>query len=229
MKKIISLILVLLLLTSVISYAAFAELDQNLIASYGNVILKMSEFPGEFTVPLAIQTLCQLNNTGVLSNDQFIEILKTMDLDALHEQKLLTDEVYTKFINDLTKAGADLAPKSTQTTYSFGQGTYVVGLDIQPGTYDVRCDSVSNEGYSGNIEGIGELYSGLGLDDYASAFDSMEGIYSALEVMTVDILNPNGTYADYLSLKSGETARVILEDGMKLELKDGTTTFTFIR
>ena len=223
MKRIISILLVLILCVSVFSTRAFAD---DTAADYCDSLLK--NFDGlqdNHLITLFVATISEMHTRQLLTDDQLIGIVGNVDYEQLHIKGLLRDDLYTA----LSEINSFRSTPATQSSYSFGQGTYIVGQDLQAGTYDVRCDSVSDEGYSDSISALGDAYSGLGLGDYGAAFGSLGDLYGTLETMTVNIEYSNGTFANYLNLKSGETARVILENGMRITLTDGTSTFTFIR
>lgn len=117
-----------------------------------------------------------------------------------------------------------------QTEYSFGQGTFIVGQDLKAGTYDITCTSTSDENMSGSMSGFSDFYASQGMDDFASMFGSLGDMYGSIGGMTVKTYKANASYSDqYLTLKSGETARIILEDGGKIEISDGTAELTWIR
>ncbi len=223
MKRFISILLVLILCISAFSISAFADATA---ADYCDGLLKnFDSLQDNHLITLYVATISQMYTRHLINDAQVIELAANIDVEQLHDKGLLKDSLYESMRQLLSFRSAPAA----QSIYSFGQGIYVVGQDLQPGTYDIKCDSVADEGYSESIGALGDIYSGLGLGDYGSAFGSLGDIYETLEVMTINIQYSNGTTANYMTLKSGETARVILENGMKVELQDGTSTFTFVR
>ena len=115
------------------------------------------------------------------------------------------------------------------TEYTFGEGTYVVGLDLQSGTYDITCESTGDSYYSDSMGALGDIYSGFGLDGYASMFESLGGLADSIDCMYIEIENEKGYTVKYYDLSVGETARIVLEEGYKLDISDGTAKLTFIR
>ena len=144
-----------------------------------------------------------------------------------------TIEVKNVIYADLLLHGVpleSLQATTDQTEYSFGQGTFIVGQDLKAGTYDITCTSTSDENMSGSMSGFSDFYASQGMDDFANMFGSLGDMYGSIGGMTVKTYKANASYSDqYLTLKSGETARIILEDGGKIEISDGTAELTWIR
>lgn len=229
MKKLIVLILALVLSVSLLTGIASADFDSGLQTSLKETILNIDQIPNEYVTMLTIQSMISMYSRGLLNDNQVIGLMNNLDIDNLYSKHLLDDTTYTALKNILTTTIRSDVGAPENAVYSFGQGTYVVGQDLQPGTYDVTCNSVNDEGYSDSIGALGDAYSSMGMSDFGSAFNSLGDLYGSLETMTINIQYSNGTYANYLSLKSGETARVILESGMRIDLSGGTSTFTFVR
>lgn len=206
MKKIITLILTLCLILSIgqVVYAESAE--------------ESAEFKQakEYTSKLSNDEMLNLCEyiMGRLGGNGTIEIKNVIYADLLLHGVPLES----------------LQATTDQTEYSFGQGTFIVGQDLKAGTYDITCTSTSDENMSGSMSGFSDFYASQGMDDFANMFGSLGDMYGSIGGMTVKTYKANASYSDqYLTLKSGETARIILEDGGKIEISDGTAELTWIR
>lgn len=206
MKKIITLILTLCLILSIgqVVYAESAE--------------ESAEFKQakEYASKLSNDEMLNLCEyiMGYLGGNGTIEIKNVIYADLLLRGVSLES----------------LQATTDQTEYSFGQGTFIVGQDLKAGTYDITCTSTSDENMSGSMSGFSDFYASQGMSEYADMFGSLGDMYGSIGGMTVKTYKANASYSDqYLTLKSGETARIILEDGGKLELTDGSAKLTWIR
>ena len=116
-----------------------------------------------------------------------------------------------------------------QTEYSFGQGTFIVGTDLKPGTYDITCVSANMDSYNESMSSFAGLSEQYGLGDYSDYFGALGGLAESMNYVIVDIQNRNGYTENYLTIKPDETARIILNDGMKLEITNGSVKLVFVR
>lgn len=170
--------------------------------------------------------------TQQFSNAQDAAVFMVMlsSLVELHERGL-EDEIYQNILNALDGNVNNSTVKSTpsQTEYDFGQGTFVVGQDLVAGTYDISCTSTSDSSYSDSMNAFSDFASAYGMDEYAGLFSSYSGLADALDYMTVTTYQANGVYDNYYTIKPGNSARIILTDGMKIEISDGNAHLTWIR
>lgn len=225
MKKLIALLLSLILVFSICSVSAFAEET----TSTDNAM----QFTDAQLTELFFRSFATLVGHDVFTLDEIVAVLFEIDIDRLHNEKLLADDLYSELKETKDMATA-LINESNKTNlpneYSFGQGTFVVGLDLKPGTYDITCESSSGNDMDSSMAGLGDFYASQGMSEYADMFNSMSGMYDTIGGLTVMTYKPNTSYYDqYLTLKVGETARIILEDGGKIEISDGTAKLVWIR
>lgn len=221
MKKLITILLCLVFVLSCCPFTAWADNNSSETVSDDQLCL------------FYLRVVAEMSSRKLLTDDQLGEALTFVNIEKLHDEGLLTDDEYTTLFL-LTLA---LGKKSNTTTesdlpndYTFGQGTFIVGQDLKAGTYDITCTSTSDEGLSNSMSEFGGIYSNYGMDDYADMFGSLGDMYGSIGGMTVKTYKANASYSDqYLTLKSGETARIILEDGGKIEISDGTAELTWIR
>ncbi len=228
MKKNISLILVLILSLTIIAPFAYAD-------GFGIGISKdkfLSDFNNPDNTKLIIDR--DLNNkttTAAIENifaefndDEVIAILYLSMLENARRKTFSRKAVANAIDAIVESDGTRRSTVATSNEYTFGQGTYEVGPDLKPGTYDVTCLSVENED-------IGSIYSSFGDlgDEYSDYYHGLGGLMDSITYMTLETIKANGYTDRYLTLKKGQTARVILQKGMLVEITDGSAKFTFIR
>lgn len=212
-KKLIALLLSIILVFSICSVSAFAEETE-----------EESEYKDN-TIRLTINLILSCFADNIISYNQTRTMILCFDPDDLKNDCYISDEFYDtlKTLNESFKV-------DTTTEYSFGQGTFVVGLDLKPGTYDITCESSSGNDMDSSMAGLSDFYNSQGMSEYADMINSMSGMYDTIGGLTVMTYKPNTSYYDqYLTLKAGETARIILEDGGKIEISDGTAKLVWIR
>ena len=129
-------------------------------------------------------------------------------------------ELYDAVREEMVERGLPLAQEITLKA-----GKFIVGEDILPGTYTVKCLKSDGDAY-------GDLYSGLG-DAYSSIDSEFGGLMGALggmmgDVLTtsVDIIGDYGTVLKSYELKTGDTVTVKLEEGTALQISDGSVLLT---
>ena len=212
MKKLIALLLSIILVFSLCSVSAFAE---------EKIVYK----DGTLSSALLFINSCYTSN--LLTENELATVLSCFNAERLKNEKLISNEVYNELIAFQEKYCKSL-PQASE--YSFGQGTFVVGLDLKPGTYDITCESSSGNDMDSSMAGLSDFYNSQGMSEYADMFDSMSGMYDTIGGLTIMTYKPNTDYYDqYLTLKVGETARIIMEDGGKIEISDGTAKLVWIR
>lgn len=227
MKKLIALLLSLILVFSLCSVSAFAE-------ETPSETEKESEITDVQITYIFFNYLTELDNRGIITRDEYATVLNTINLERLLEDGYMTDDIY-KVINTIKALATYAVSNETNETdlpneYSFGQGTFVVGLDLKPGTYDITCESSSGNDMDSSMAGLSDFYNSQGMSEYADMINSMSGMYDSIGGMIVKTYKAGGSYHDqYLTLKAGETARIILEDGGKIEISDGTAKLVWIR
>ena len=125
-------------------------------------------------------------------------------------------ELYEAVRDEMINRGLPLAQEITLKA-----GKFIIGEDILPGTYTVKCLKSDGDTY-------GDLYSGLG-EAYSSMDSSLGGLMGAVggmmgEVLTtsVEILGDYGTVLKTYELKTGDSVTVKLEEGTALQISDGS-------
>ena len=212
MKKAISVILVFILSVSLLSAAAYSEGNMTgddiytLLAPATKEAFKDKD--DQALTSLFLSALVEMAQRGVITKDR---------MNDIYTVYMYGPETFTG-----TKS-------FTTTEYNYGKGTYIVGADLQAGTYDVVCTAVDDENLGDSMSALGDLYGSFGLDNYGSYFDSLGGLYDSVAEMYLTVYNANGIWDNMYTLKSGETARIVLTDGMKIEINDGSARLTFVR
>lgn len=223
MKKIISSILIVIMILS--AYSIMASADETTAPNF-------DELTNDQLIFSLMNCLNSLYERKLITGDEQTIIYASLDPDRMHNEDRIQEFTW-KALSLLTNGYKTiLANKSDENLpeeYSFGQGTFVVGADLKAGTYDITCKSTSDDDFDDSMSGFSDFYAGQGMDDYADMFSSIGGMYDSIAGMTVETIDKDGLMDKYLTLKSGETARIILEDGMKLELSGGSADLVFVR
>ena len=125
-------------------------------------------------------------------------------------------ELYEAIRDEMIARGLPLAQEITLKA-----GKFIVGEDILPGTYTVKCLKSDGDTY-------GDLYSGFG-DAYSNIDSGLGGLMGALggmmgDVLTtsVEIIGDYGTVLKSYDLKTGDSVTVKLEEGTALQISDGS-------
>ena len=125
-------------------------------------------------------------------------------------------ELYEEVRDEMIARGLPLAQEITLKA-----GKFIIGEDILPGTYTVKCLKSDGDTY-------GDLYSGLG-DAYSNIDSGLGGLMGALgdmmgDVLTtsVEIIGDYGTVLKSYDLKTGDSVTVKLEEGTALQITVGS-------
>ena len=128
------------------------------------------------------------------------------------ELKLLYEAVR----EEMASRGLPLAQEVT-----LREGKFIVGEDILPGTYTLKCIQTAGDTY-------GNMYSSLG-DAYSSFDSTLGGLMGSLGGMMGDIINTEvkilgdyGTVLKSFELKAGDSVRISLAENTALEISEGT-------
>ena len=129
-------------------------------------------------------------------------------------------QLYEMVKEEMMKRGLPLAQEVT-----LREGKFIVGQDILPGTYTLKCTATSGDTY-------GDLYSSLG-DAYSSFDSALGGLMGSLGGMmgdvaptVVEVLGDYGSVLKSFELKSGESTSVTLEENTAHEVTGGVITLS---
>ncbi len=101
------------------------------------------------------------------------------------------------------------------------EGKYIVGENILPGTYTLKCLSTSGDTYSDMYSALDDAYSALD-DEWGGLFGSLGGLMSDMIDTQVEILGDYGTVLKSFELKAGDSVRITLNENTALQISDGT-------
>lgn len=125
-------------------------------------------------------------------------------------------QLYEAVREEMINRGLPLAQEMT-----LREGKFIVGEDILPGSYTLKCTQTSGDAY-------GDMYSSLG-DAYSSIDSALGGLMGSLggmmgEIMNteVEIIGDYGTVLKSFELKAGDSVRITLTEGTALQISDGT-------
>ena len=129
-------------------------------------------------------------------------------------------ELYDAVREEMIARGLPLAQEIT-----LREGKFIVGEDILPGTYTIKCLSTSGETYGDMYSALGGVADSLG-EDWGGLFGSLGGMMSDVINAEVEILGDYGTVLKSFELKAGDSVRITLSDGTALQITDGTCVLT---
>ena len=101
------------------------------------------------------------------------------------------------------------------------EGKFIVGADILPGTYTLKCIQTAGDTYGDMYSSLGDAYSAFD-DSLGGLMGSLGGMMSAISYAEVEILGDYGTVLKSFEMKAGETVRISLAENTALQISDGT-------
>lgn len=121
-------------------------------------------------------------------------------------------QLYELVRDEMIKRGLPLARE-----ISLREGKFIVGQDIQPGTYTLKCTETFGETYGDAYSSLGGLFG----DELGGLMGSLGGMMSDMINAEAEIIGNYGTVLKSFELKSGDSVRITLEEGTALQLSDG--------
>ena len=100
-------------------------------------------------------------------------------------------------------------------------GKYIVGDDILPGKYTLKCTETSGDTYGGLYSSLGDLYGGSD-SPLGGLIGSLGGMMSGIINTEVEIIGDYGTVLKSYELKAGESVQITLAENTALQIIDGT-------
>ena len=104
-------------------------------------------------------------------------------------------------------------------------GKFIVGADILPGTYTLKCIQTAGDTYSDMYSSLGDAYSALD-SSLGDLMGSLGGMMSAVSYAEVEILGDYGTVLKSFEMKAGDTVRISLIENTALQISEGTCVLT---
>lgn len=148
-------------------------------------------------------SLALLSSTAFAAGSADFSKYSDEDLKQLYEQ--LREEMISRGI-----------PLAQETTLR--DGKYVVGEDILPGTYTLKCLETFGETY-------GDLYGALGgavAGDLGGMMGALGGMMGEVLPAQVEILGDYGAVLKSFEMKTGDAVRITLAEKTALQISDGT-------
>ena len=121
-------------------------------------------------------------------------------------------QLYELVRDEMIKRGLPLARE-----ISLREGKFIVGQDIQPGTYTLKCTETFGETYGDAYSSLGGLFG----DELGGLMGSLGGMMSDMINAEAEIIGNYGIVQKSFELKSGDSVRITLEEGTALQLSDG--------
>ena len=108
-----------------------------------------------------------------------------------------------------------------QQDVTLREGKYIVGDDILPGSYTLKCTETSGDTYGGLYSSLGDLYGGVD-SALGGLMGSLGGMMSDIISTEVEIIGDYGTVLKSYELKSGDSIRLTLSENTALQISEGT-------
>ena len=137
------------------------------------------------------------------------------DISNMSDDELL--ELYSQVRDEMKERG--LMP-----TLELSGGKYIVGQDIEPGTYKITCTSTSGEALNDAYSGLGNAYDALLGEGWGQLMGAAGDILESTSDMDVEILGDYGTVIKSVSMKTGDVVTLTLEENTALNITDGSCT-----
>ncbi len=119
-------------------------------------------------------------------------------------------------------AGRGLLPAQEVT---LREGKFIVGEDILPGTYTLKCIQTSGDTYGNMYSSLGDAYKSFD-SSLGSLMGSLGGMMENIINTEVKILGDYGTVLKSFELKAGDSVRISLTEKTALEISEGTCVLT---
>ena len=126
-------------------------------------------------------------------------------------------QLYEAVREEMIARGLPLAQEVT-----LREGKFIVGEDILPGSYTLKCLSTAGGDFGGVYSALGDAASSLGGEDWGGLFGSLGGMMSEVLNTQVEILGDYGAVLKSFELKAGDSVRVTLTENTALQISDGT-------
>ena len=125
-------------------------------------------------------------------------------------------------------AGAALAQEAESRTLR--EGRYIVGEDIETGTYTLTCIATAGEQMKDAYGSLGSAFDALDGDGgYGSLFGALGGMMEDVIDMTVEIIGDYGDVLKRYDMKAGDSIKITLKAKTALKITDGSCTLTALQ
>ena len=128
----------------------------------------------------------------------------------------------------LAFAGVGIAEVTEETeSRVLREGKYIIGEDIEAGTYTLTCTATVGEQMNDAYGSLGDAFDALeGGNEFGSLFGMLDGMAENYVDMTVEIIGDYGDILRTYSMKTGDTMSITLKAETALQIMDGSCTIT---
>lgn len=107
------------------------------------------------------------------------------------------------------------------------EGKYIIGEDIEAGTYTLTCTATAGEQMNDTYGSLGDAFDAIeGGNEFGSLFGMLGGMAENYVDMTVEIIGDYGDILRTYSMKTGDTMSITLKAETALQIMDGSCTIT---
>ena len=107
------------------------------------------------------------------------------------------------------------------------EGKYIIGEDIEAGTYTLTCIATAGEQMNDAYGSLGSAFDALdGGNEFSSLFGMLGGMAEEYVDMTVEIIGDYGDVLRTYSMKTGDSMSITLREETALQITDGSCTIT---
>lgn len=107
------------------------------------------------------------------------------------------------------------------------EGKYIIGEDIEAGTYTLTCIATAGEQMNDAYGSLGSAFDALdGGKEFSSLFGMLGGMAEDYVDMTVEIIGDYGDVLRTYSMKTGDSMSITLREETALQITDGSCTIT---
>ena len=119
-------------------------------------------------------------------------------------------------------------PKPKKTSYSLSEGKYIIGEDIEPGSYTITCTKTYGEDL-GNAYGALGGFAGAAIggnegEAYSNMMGALGGMMQVLGNCQIKVLGDYGDVLKELELATDQSQSITLKEKTALQIEDGTVT-----
>ena len=124
----------------------------------------------------------------------------------------------------LTLIGVCVAEEQTEIEgRALREGKYIIGEDIEAGTYTLTCIATAGEQMNDTYGSLGSAFDAIeGGNEFGSLFGMLGGMAENYVDMTVEIIGDYGDVLKTYSMKTGDTMSITLKEETALQITDGS-------
>ena len=105
------------------------------------------------------------------------------------------------------------------------EGKYIIGEDIEAGTYTLTCIATAGEQMNDTYGSLGSAFDAIeGGNEFGSLFGMLGDMAEDYVDMTVEIIGDYGDVLKTYSMKTGDTMSITLKEETALQITDGSCT-----